>query len=185
MPRKVAIALGSNLGDRRAALAFATERLAVLIADLTVSDIVETEPEGAGLEDQPLFLNAAVVGDHDARGARAPRRPSGHRARLRARAPVSRRPADARPRPDSARRRARGSAGAPGAASPIQNTVLRPRAARRHRAGSGGSGDWPEGGGVAPPAPAQRLQIAGSWKLEAGSYVRLPSEPPLITSAVR
>jgi 2-amino-4-hydroxy-6-hydroxymethyldihydropteridine diphosphokinase len=61
-PRKAAIALGSNLGDRLAALTFATERLSRLLADLAISEIVETDPEGDGLEDQPLFLNAAVVG---------------------------------------------------------------------------------------------------------------------------
>jgi 2-amino-4-hydroxy-6-hydroxymethyldihydropteridine diphosphokinase len=61
-PRKAAIALGSNLGDRLAALTFATERLSRLLSDLAISEIVETDPEGEGLEDQPLFLNAAVVG---------------------------------------------------------------------------------------------------------------------------
>lgn len=60
--RRVAIGLGSNLGNRRAALAFATERLASILSDLTSSHIVETEPEGEGLARQPLFLNAVIVG---------------------------------------------------------------------------------------------------------------------------
>jgi 2-amino-4-hydroxy-6-hydroxymethyldihydropteridine diphosphokinase len=59
----VAIALGSNLGDRRAALAFAAERLASLLENPVLSDIIETDPVGEGLEDQPLYLNAALVGE--------------------------------------------------------------------------------------------------------------------------
>ena len=60
--RKAAIAIGSNLGDRRAAVAFAAGRLATLIAGLTISDLIETEPAGEGLQDQPLFINAVAVG---------------------------------------------------------------------------------------------------------------------------
>jgi 2-amino-4-hydroxy-6-hydroxymethyldihydropteridine diphosphokinase len=63
LPTRVAIALGSNLGDRRAALAFASERLASLLTDAVLSDIIETDPVGEGLEDQPLYLNAALVGE--------------------------------------------------------------------------------------------------------------------------
>ena len=61
--QRVAIALGSNLGDRRAALAFAAERLAALLDNPVLSDIIETDPVGEGLEDQPLYLNAALVGE--------------------------------------------------------------------------------------------------------------------------
>ena len=64
------VAIGSNLGDRRAAIAFAVERLAPLIADLTLSEIIETEPEGDGSADQPLYLNAVLIGDTSL-GARA------------------------------------------------------------------------------------------------------------------
>jgi 2-amino-4-hydroxy-6-hydroxymethyldihydropteridine diphosphokinase len=60
---KVAIAIGSNLGDRRAAVAFAAERLRAFVTDITLSQSVETEPEGGGLEDQPLYLNAVAVGE--------------------------------------------------------------------------------------------------------------------------
>ncbi len=60
---RVAIALGSNLGDRRAAIAFAVERLSSFIGGLSLSDLIETEPEGEGLHEQPLYLNAVAVGD--------------------------------------------------------------------------------------------------------------------------
>jgi 2-amino-4-hydroxy-6-hydroxymethyldihydropteridine diphosphokinase len=64
-PQLAAIALGSNLGDRRAAIAFAVERLSLLLSDVSVSDLVETEPEtidGAIDLDQPLYLNAVITG---------------------------------------------------------------------------------------------------------------------------
>jgi 2-amino-4-hydroxy-6-hydroxymethyldihydropteridine diphosphokinase len=60
---RAAIAIGSNLGDRRAALAFATKGLSAFISGLILSDPIETEPVGDGLEDQPLYLNAVAVGD--------------------------------------------------------------------------------------------------------------------------
>jgi 2-amino-4-hydroxy-6-hydroxymethyldihydropteridine diphosphokinase len=56
----VAIALGSNLGDRHAHLAFAVAKLSEFVADLRVSSLYETEPVGVG--DQPRFLNAAAAG---------------------------------------------------------------------------------------------------------------------------
>ena len=65
----MAIAIGSNLGDRGAAVSFAAERLRAFVSDITVSSPVETEPEGEGLQDQPLYLNAVAVG----RTALAPR----------------------------------------------------------------------------------------------------------------
>jgi 2-amino-4-hydroxy-6-hydroxymethyldihydropteridine diphosphokinase len=68
--RRVAIALGSNLGDRRAAIVFAAERLAPFISNLRLSDLIETDPDGEGLQDQPLYLNAVVVGETPL-GARA------------------------------------------------------------------------------------------------------------------
>jgi 2-amino-4-hydroxy-6-hydroxymethyldihydropteridine diphosphokinase len=61
--RRVAIALGSNLGDRTAAIAYAANRLTGLISEPVLSDPVETEPEGEGLGDQPLYLNAVLVGE--------------------------------------------------------------------------------------------------------------------------
>jgi 2-amino-4-hydroxy-6-hydroxymethyldihydropteridine diphosphokinase len=62
-PRRVAIALGSNVGDRHAALAFAIDRLSQILTNLKASTPVNTDPEGPGLESQPLYLNAAVTGD--------------------------------------------------------------------------------------------------------------------------
>jgi 2-amino-4-hydroxy-6-hydroxymethyldihydropteridine diphosphokinase len=62
---RVAIAFGSNLGDRQAAFAFAAERLAGVVSNLTCSEPIETEPQGEGLQDQPLYLNAVAVGDTD------------------------------------------------------------------------------------------------------------------------
>jgi len=56
-----AVAIGSNLGDRRAHIRFACERLAALLADLKISSLYETAPVGAP-GDQPSFLNAAAVG---------------------------------------------------------------------------------------------------------------------------
>ncbi len=63
MDRAVVIALGSNLGDRRAAIAFAAEQLAPLVANLQLSELIETEPEGEGLGDQPFYLNAVATGE--------------------------------------------------------------------------------------------------------------------------
>jgi 2-amino-4-hydroxy-6-hydroxymethyldihydropteridine diphosphokinase len=59
----VAIALGANLGNRRAALDFAVARLSRIVSNLVVSNIIETEPEGEGLHTQPLYLNAVAVGE--------------------------------------------------------------------------------------------------------------------------
>jgi 2-amino-4-hydroxy-6-hydroxymethyldihydropteridine diphosphokinase len=59
---RVAVALGSNVGDRRAHLNFAADRLRTLLDNLKISASYETEPVGvAGA--QPLFLNAAAVGE--------------------------------------------------------------------------------------------------------------------------
>lgn len=63
VPRRVAIALGSNLGDRTAAIAYAANRLTRLVSQPVLSDPVETEPEGEGNRDQPLYLNAVLVGE--------------------------------------------------------------------------------------------------------------------------
>ena len=57
-----AIALGSNLGDRRAHLDFAISKLGRLLADLKASRYYETDPFGVSVA-QPRFLNAAAVGD--------------------------------------------------------------------------------------------------------------------------
>jgi 2-amino-4-hydroxy-6-hydroxymethyldihydropteridine diphosphokinase len=59
---RVAIAIGSNVGDRAAHIQFAHERLADLLADLRISSLFETDPVGVS-EPQSKFLNAAVVGE--------------------------------------------------------------------------------------------------------------------------
>jgi 2-amino-4-hydroxy-6-hydroxymethyldihydropteridine diphosphokinase len=57
---RVAVALGSNLGDREAHLTTAASRLASLVAGLQLSPFFDTAP--VGVPPQPRFLNAAVVG---------------------------------------------------------------------------------------------------------------------------
>jgi 2-amino-4-hydroxy-6-hydroxymethyldihydropteridine diphosphokinase len=64
----VAIALGSNLGDRTAHLQFARARLEEDLAAVRVSSIHETDPAGMS-GPQPQFLNQVIVGQT----ARAPR----------------------------------------------------------------------------------------------------------------
>jgi 2-amino-4-hydroxy-6-hydroxymethyldihydropteridine diphosphokinase len=56
-----AIALGSNLGERRAHLDYAVHRLSEFLNDLRVSTYLETSPVGMSA-DAPPFLNAAAVG---------------------------------------------------------------------------------------------------------------------------
>lgn len=57
----VAIALGSNLGDRDAQLDEAEDRLAALLSGAVASARYETDPVG-GPPDSPAFLNEVVVG---------------------------------------------------------------------------------------------------------------------------
>ena len=61
--KKAVIAIGSNLGDRRAAIEFAAQQLSAILSNSAFSEVVETEPEGDGLEHQPLYLNAVIVGE--------------------------------------------------------------------------------------------------------------------------
>jgi 2-amino-4-hydroxy-6-hydroxymethyldihydropteridine diphosphokinase len=61
--RRAIIALGSNMGDRRAAVAFAAGRLSFLLANFVLSDLIETEPEGDGLHDQMPYINAVASGE--------------------------------------------------------------------------------------------------------------------------
>jgi 2-amino-4-hydroxy-6-hydroxymethyldihydropteridine diphosphokinase len=61
-PVRVAIALGSNLGDRRGHLEFAAARLHDLLANLRVSRSYDTIPVGM-TGPQPMFVNAAAVGE--------------------------------------------------------------------------------------------------------------------------
>lgn len=57
----VAIALGSNLGDRDRNLRAAAERVSAFIHHLQLSRFHDTAPVGVG--PQPRFLNAAAVGE--------------------------------------------------------------------------------------------------------------------------
>jgi len=58
----VAIALGSNLGDRQQHLEFAVARLREVVHNLRVSTFADTEPVDVP-DSQPRYLNAVVVGD--------------------------------------------------------------------------------------------------------------------------
>jgi 2-amino-4-hydroxy-6-hydroxymethyldihydropteridine diphosphokinase len=58
---RVAVALGSNLGDRRAHLEYAIDALALDLSDIHVSPFSETQPFGVGEEHGP-YLNAVLVG---------------------------------------------------------------------------------------------------------------------------
>ncbi|MGC4085227.1 MAG: 2-amino-4-hydroxy-6-hydroxymethyldihydropteridine diphosphokinase [Vicinamibacterales bacterium] len=58
----VAIALGSNLGDRDAHLDFAVSRLSTLLSNIRVSSRHDTAPVDV-VGSQPRYLNAAVAGD--------------------------------------------------------------------------------------------------------------------------
>ena len=59
----IAIALGSNLGDRERYLHEALASLTTLVRELRASTFHDTDPVGVG--DQPRFLNAAAVGVTD------------------------------------------------------------------------------------------------------------------------
>jgi 2-amino-4-hydroxy-6-hydroxymethyldihydropteridine diphosphokinase len=60
----VAIAIGSNLGDRRAHIEWAFDQLRLRLADLRTSSIIETEPVDVPDAQRP-YLNAAVTGRTD------------------------------------------------------------------------------------------------------------------------
>jgi 2-amino-4-hydroxy-6-hydroxymethyldihydropteridine diphosphokinase len=57
----VAVALGSNLGDRGGHLDFAVDRLGAVLSDVRVSSFIETDPVDV-TEPQPPYLNGVVVG---------------------------------------------------------------------------------------------------------------------------
>jgi 2-amino-4-hydroxy-6-hydroxymethyldihydropteridine diphosphokinase len=58
---RVAIALGSNVGDRTAHLDYAATRLRSILSSVRISQWYDTRPVGVG--EQPQFLNGAIVGD--------------------------------------------------------------------------------------------------------------------------
>lgn len=59
----VAIALGSNMGNKAAHLDWAVSRLRTFVHSLEVSAYIETAP--VGVKKQPDFVNAVVVGHTD------------------------------------------------------------------------------------------------------------------------
>lgn len=60
--RAVAVALGSNLGDRRDHLYFGISKLQQILTNVTVSDFIETVPQSPSKGTERMFLNAAAVG---------------------------------------------------------------------------------------------------------------------------
>ena len=58
----MAIALGANLGDRRAHLQYAVERLRALLDRMRVSTFIDSAPVDVD-EPQPTYLNGVVVGE--------------------------------------------------------------------------------------------------------------------------
>jgi 2-amino-4-hydroxy-6-hydroxymethyldihydropteridine diphosphokinase len=58
---RVAISLGSNLGDRDAHLEYAIDAMQLDLTEIAVSSFLETQPVGVGPE-HGTYLNAAVVG---------------------------------------------------------------------------------------------------------------------------
>lgn len=60
--RHIAVAFGSNLGDRRRAILAAAEHVSRILSGFRLSSLIETDPVGCGLENQPRYLNAAGVG---------------------------------------------------------------------------------------------------------------------------
>jgi 2-amino-4-hydroxy-6-hydroxymethyldihydropteridine diphosphokinase len=59
----VVIAFGSNLGDRHTAIREAANKVAALLSSFRLSRIIETQPVGEGLENDPPYLNAVGVGE--------------------------------------------------------------------------------------------------------------------------
>ena len=59
---RIAIALGSNLGDRRAHLVSAIGQLNAFVTSLRASSFIDTDPVGVD-EPQPAYLNAVAVGE--------------------------------------------------------------------------------------------------------------------------
>jgi 2-amino-4-hydroxy-6-hydroxymethyldihydropteridine diphosphokinase len=64
LSRRVAIALGSNLGNREAHLRRAIEALAPTVSHLRVSSFYDTDPVDVP-GTQPMFLNAAATGESE------------------------------------------------------------------------------------------------------------------------
>jgi 2-amino-4-hydroxy-6-hydroxymethyldihydropteridine diphosphokinase len=59
----MAVAFGSNLGDRRGHILWAADRVAAILDRFTLSPLIETAPVGEGLERDPAYLNAVGLGE--------------------------------------------------------------------------------------------------------------------------
>jgi len=59
------VAFGSNIGDRRRHIGDAAALVAAFLSSFDLSSIIETTPVGAGLENDPPYLNAVGVGRSD------------------------------------------------------------------------------------------------------------------------
>jgi 2-amino-4-hydroxy-6-hydroxymethyldihydropteridine diphosphokinase len=60
--RRIAVAFGSNLGDRRRNILDAAAAAGGILSDFKLSSLIETAPVGVGLEGDPAFLNAVGLG---------------------------------------------------------------------------------------------------------------------------
>jgi 2-amino-4-hydroxy-6-hydroxymethyldihydropteridine diphosphokinase len=63
--RRVVVAFGSNLGDRQRSIELAAASVSRFLSDFQLSPLIETTPVGAGLENDPPYLNAVGVGQSD------------------------------------------------------------------------------------------------------------------------
>jgi 2-amino-4-hydroxy-6-hydroxymethyldihydropteridine diphosphokinase len=61
----VVIGFGSNLGDRDTAIREAAGKVAAFLTSFRLSPVIETQPVGDGLENDPPYLNAIGVGESD------------------------------------------------------------------------------------------------------------------------
>lgn len=61
----VAVAFGSNLGDRASHIRGAATEVARFLSSFRLSSLIETAPVGAGLENDPPYLNAVAVGESE------------------------------------------------------------------------------------------------------------------------
>ena len=59
----VVVAFGSNIGDRHRNIVDAAAQVAALLSSFRLSAIIQTQPVGDGLENDPPYLNAVGVGE--------------------------------------------------------------------------------------------------------------------------
>jgi 2-amino-4-hydroxy-6-hydroxymethyldihydropteridine diphosphokinase len=59
----VVVAFGANLGDRERSIRDAATGVAAFLGSFALSPLIETQPVGDGLENDPPYLNAVGVGE--------------------------------------------------------------------------------------------------------------------------